>query len=457
MRLAQSKVHFIGIGGVGMCGLAEVLHNLGAQVSGSDLVANRNSAHLAQIGISVQVGHSARNVAGADVVVFSSAVRSDNVEYVEARRLRIPLIPRAEVLAEIMRVRRGIAVGGTHGKTTTTSMVASILIQAELEPTIVVGGRLERIGSTAQLGTGEWLVAEADESDGSFSKLSPEIAVITNIDNDHLDHYGSMENVERAFLDFAGRIPFYGVAVVCGDDPRIRKVFGSFTKRILYYGFDSQNDYTLRALDGGYEVHHRGRILGRLRLPIPGRHNALNALAAIVVGLEVGVSFPVGLQALAGFQGVDRRFHYRGTTGGAPVYDDYGHHPTEVRAVLQAFREKYPQKRLRVLFQPHRYTRTRDCWDEFLECFHVADQLYVYPVYAAGEAPISGVDSRQLRQAIRGTETYLVEDREAFLRDFAASLSSGDVVVALGAGDIYRDAIHLAEMASPEKVAPAAP
>jgi UDP-N-acetylmuramate--alanine ligase len=445
MRLAQSKVHFVGIGGIGMCGLAELLHNMGAKVSGSDQAENAQSQRLKELGIGVTVGHNPKLVHGVDVVVYSSAVKPSNVEFAEARKLKIPLIPRAEVLAEIMRLKRGVAVAGTHGKTTTTSMLASVFLKGELNPTIVVGGRLDLIKSTALLGTGDWLVAEADESDGSFSKLSPEIAIVTNIDNDHLDHYGSFENVQRAFLDFAGRIPFYGLLVACGDDPIVRKTFADFGKRVVYYGFEKDNDMVLRALGGGYEVLFNQKPIGRFELNLPGRHNALNAAASIVVGMEAGLSFGTCVQGLAQFRGVDRRFHLRGHYKGVPVFDDYGHHPTEVQAVLQAFREKYPESRLHVIFQPHRYSRTRDCWSKFTECFKLADHVYVYDIYAAGEPAISGITAERLASEIQSPRARHITERKSFLEELKtiANNKDRDVIVTLGAGDVWKDAVAL--------------
>ena len=355
MRLAQAKVHFIGIGGIGMCGLAELLRNMGAQVSGSDLAENANTRRLRALGVDVRLGHSADNVLGSEVAVYSSAVKPENVEFREARRRKIPLIPRAEALAELMRLKRGLAVGGSHGKTTTTSMAASVFLRAKAEPTIVVGGRVEVIDSTALLGKGDWMIAEADESDGSFLRLSPEVAIVTNVDDDHLDHYGTVARLKDAFYDFAHRIPFYGLAIVCGDDPQARQVFADFPKRILFYGFGEGNDLVIRGDRGVYEAFFEGVRLGEFRLAAPGRHNALNAAAALAAGLEAGFSFSVCAEGLAAFAGVERRFERKGEWRGVEVYDDYGDHPTEVRATLQAFRERFPDRRIVVAFQPHRY------------------------------------------------------------------------------------------------------
>ncbi len=311
MRLAQAKVHFIGIGGIGMCGLAELLKNMGGHVSGSDLSENAQVQRLRTLGITVQIGHAPENVSDAEVVVYSSAVKPDNPEFREARRLKIPLIPRAEALAEIMRLKRGIAVGGSHGKTTTTSMAAAVFLHAGAQPTIVVGGRLDLIKSTALLGQGDWLIAEADESDGSFSRLSPEIVIVTNIDNDHLDYYGTVAQLKRAFFDFAMRVPFFGLAIVCGDDTAVRETFRDYGKRILTYGFSAENDVRISGERGQYEVFREDEKLGVFRLQLPGRHNALNATAALLAGLEAGFSFAVCSAGLESFAGVDRRFQFK--------------------------------------------------------------------------------------------------------------------------------------------------
>jgi UDP-N-acetylmuramate--alanine ligase len=353
MRLAKAKVHFIGIGGIGMCGLAELLHNMGASVTGSDASENLQTVRLKELGIKVFKGHDEQNLGECEVVVYSSAVREDNVEFKGARKRKIPLIRRAEALAEIMNLKRGIAVAGTHGKTTTTSLTSSIFLKAGLDPTIIVGGRLDVIKSTAALGQGDWLVAEADESDGSFTHLSPEIVIITNIDNDHLDHYKSMENLERTFLDFALRIPFYGVAIVCGDDPRLKKLFQNFGKRWISYGFDKDNDYVLERKGDVLEVYHQDKKVGDIKPSMPGKHNALNSLAAILAGLQAGIPFATGAEAVGSFGGVDRRFQHKASVRGIDFYDDYGHHPTEVRAVLAGFKERFPQRRLVTVFQPH--------------------------------------------------------------------------------------------------------
>lgn len=439
MRLAKAKVHFIGIGGIGMCGLAELLHNMGAKVTGSDASENAQTIRLKKMGVTVFQGHDPKNVSESEVVVYSSAVKNDNVEYREARRLKIPLIRRAEALAELMRLKRGIAIAGTHGKTTTTSLTASVFLRGSMDPTIVVGGQLAVIKSTAQLGKGDWLIAEADESDGSFTHLSPEIVIITNIDNDHLDYYKTLETLKAAFMDFALRIPFFGVAIVCGDDPNLRELFAQFGKRWISYGFGPANDYTLQKEKNHWQVMHQGKFFGELRPSMPGQHNALNSLAAVLAGLEAGVSFAVAAEAVAEFGGVDRRFQHRGQVAGVDVYDDYGHHPTEVKAVLSGFKERFPDRHLVTVFQPHRYSRTQNCWNDFTTCFKDTDALFLLDVYAAGEKPIEGVDSLALSQAIDHPKcNYVSRLEDPGLSSVLAALRPGDILLTLGAGDISR-------------------
>ncbi len=439
MRLALAKVHFIGIGGIGMCGLAELLHNMGAQVTGSDAAENVQTERLRQMGVRVQIGHSAANVHDSEVVVYSSAVREDNLEFREARRLKIPLIRRAEALAEIMRLRRGIAIAGTHGKTTTTSLTASIFLRAGMDPTIVVGGRLDVIKSTALLGQGEWIIAEADESDGSFTHLSPEIVIITNIDNDHLDYYKTFENLQHAFVDFAIRIPFYGVAIVCGDDPKVLGLFEKFGKRWISYGTEPHNDFVLQKQGQHWTVWQSDKCLGEMRPSMPGTHNALNSLAAILAAMEAGVDFQTGAAAVANFGGVDRRFQHRGAFAGVDFYDDYGHHPTEVRAVLSGFKERFPDRRLVTVFQPHRYSRTQICWNDFTTCFASTDILYLIDIYAAGEVAIEGVSSPELAKVIQHPDCrYHSRTADPKLQLIFDSLRPGDILLTLGAGDISR-------------------
>lgn len=437
--LTRSSFHFIGVGGIGMSALAELLSNMGAKVTGSDLRSNDQTQRLQGLGVKVFRGHEAQNVDHCDVVVYSSAVQSDNPEILAAKEQGIPQIPRAEALAEIMNLKRGIAVGGTHGKTTTTSLLASIFIHGGYQPTIAVGGRLDLIQSTALLGSGEWMIAEADESDGSFSRLNHELCVITNVDNDHLEHYGSFDRLKQAFFEFAMKVPFYGTAIVCGDDPVVRSLFESANKRVLYYGFNEANDYVLVGAGGHYQVKaHDGAVLGKMTLKIPGRHNALNAMAAAITAQQAGIPWKKAFEGLEQFDGVDRRFQYRGDVKEAKVYDDYGHHPTEIRAVVQAFKEKYPDQKLHALFQPHRFSRTQTCWGEFTESFEGVEKTYLLDIYSAGEQPLEDVTSDRLSQELKGTEALYVKDFMGAKEKLVEGLSPGDVLVCLGAGDIYK-------------------
>lgn len=452
MRFKNSKFYFVGIGGIGMCGLAELLFKMGAQVSGSDVSENAQTQHLRDIGVTVRIGHSAENIGSEDVVVYSSAITMQNPEIRAAREKGIPLIPRAEALAEIMRLKRGIAIAGTHGKTTTTSLVSSIFLEAGLEPTIAVGGKLQNIGSTAILGKGEWCIAEADESDGSFHKLSPEISVITNIDSDHLDYYKSFDNLKKSFYEFALKVPFYGKVIACGDDPIIRDIFRDYPKQILTYGFNSENDFQLKGEKGSYEIlksdpkSSHMEVLGDIELELPGRHNALNALAAIIVGLTAGIPFFKCRQGLLNFKGVDRRFQLKGEKNKILIYDDYGHHPTEVAATLSGFKEKHPDKRIVVLFQPHRYSRTQTCWDEFLNCFKDSDELILTDIYAAGEAPIEGINSQILCSAVKHPhKSYMAKD-DQLASKIVSQLQPGDVFLTLGAGDGWKTGLKVLDL-----------
>jgi UDP-N-acetylmuramate--alanine ligase len=444
MKLAKAKLHFIGIGGIGMCGLAEVLHNMGARVTGSDLNENVNTAHLKEIGVKIFKGHRAEQVGDADVVVYSSAIHFGNPEIAEARSRDIPLIARAEALAEIMRLKRGIAVAGTHGKTTTTGMVASILLAAQSSPTIYIGGRFAAIKSSAQLGQGEWLVAEADESDGSFNRLSPELAIITNIDSDHLDYFKSFDNLINAFTEFAMRVPFYGACVVCGDDPHVREALANFAKRVYFYGFDPKNDFVLKGEKGHYEIFKFDRQKqahspwSTMEMKVPGKHNALNGAAAFITGWLAGCSLEVCKKGLLNFEGVDRRFQFKGEKNGIKIYDDYGHHPTEVSAVLAAFKEKYPDNRIVVYFQPHRFSRTQSCWNDFTHCFQQSDYLWVTDIYPAGEAPIAGIHAKKLVDDIKHPQKFYLAKGDGLALYIAKQLKKGDVFVTLGAGDGWK-------------------
>lgn len=435
-----------------MCGLAELLFRMGARVTGSDASENANTLHLKKMGLQIYIGHQEDQIGNADVLVYSSAISMKNPEVSAARAKGIPLIPRAEALAEIMRLKRGIAIAGTHGKTTTTSLVSSIFIESGLDPTIAVGGRLENIGSTAILGKGEWLIAEADESDGSFHKLVPEISVITNIDSDHLDHYKSFDNLKQAFLDFALKTPFYGLVIACGDDTIVAEIFQNYPKQIVTYGFGADNDYQIKGEKGVYELLKSDKknsdlqLLGNFECHLPGQHNALNATAAIIIGLTVGIPFDVCRKGLKNFKGVDRRFQHKGTKNSIQVYDDYGHHPTEVKATLSGFREKYPDQRIVVMFQPHRYSRTESCWYEFTQCFSQCDQIILTDVYAAGENPIEGINSKRLVDEIQhANKIYLSKDNQISDK-IASRLRPGDIFVTLGAGDGWKIGLQVLEL-----------
>ena len=438
------QIHFVGIGGSGMSGIAEILLNLGYRVTGSDQKKNDAVEHLAERGAKIFIGHEAGHVEGAHVVVYSSAVSRDNIEVQVARQRQIPTIPRAEMLAELMRLKYGIAVAGTHGKTTTTSLIGTILAEGRYDPTIVVGGRVTSLGSNARLGQGEFLVAEADESDGSFLKLQPTIAVVTTVDAEHLDHYGTLEAIRDAFVAFVNKVPFYGSAVLCLDQPNIQMLIPRIEKRIITYGLESGADLVARHLHlsgmtSRFEVYQRGSRLGECALQIPGRHNVLNALAAIGVGLDLDIPFVTIQRALAGFAGVQRRFQVRGSARGVTVVDDYGHHPAEVRATLAAAKAGF-DCRVVTVFQPHRYTRTHHLRQEFLTAFNQADVLIVMDVYAAGEAAIPGVTGEDLAEGIRAhghrNVTYLGSDRARIVGHLCEITRNGDLVLTLGAGDV---------------------
>ncbi len=428
-----------------MSGIAELLLNLGYGVSGSDLSPSETTRRLAALGATVFQGHAPHNVGDADVVVYSSAVRLDNPEIAAARERGIPVIRRAEMLAELMRLKYGIAVAGAHGKTTTTSMIATVLAHGGLDPTTVVGGKLDSLGGSAKLGQGEFLVAEADESDGSFLKLSPTIAVVTNIDREHLDHYRDLAQIRETFLEFINRVPFYGLAVLCLDDPHIPGLLPRVEKRVLTYGLTPQaelqaQEIRLREHGAVFQVLHHKDHLGEIRLPLPGTHNVLNALASLGVGLELGVPFQTAADALGSFSGVQRRFQLKGTIDDIMVIDDYGHHPSEIRATLQAAKAGWG-RRLLVIFQPHRYTRTHHLWNEFLTAFHEADSLVLMDVYPAGEEPIEGADSERLSRHIRQAghrDVLYVGDRTRLVEQVMRRLLPGDVVITLGAGDVWK-------------------
>lgn len=462
MRHKVKHLHFVGIGGSGMSGIAEVLLNLGFEVSGSDLAENAATRRLRGLGAQVFKGHAPRQITGADAVVISSAVREDNAEVSAARATNIPVVPRALMLAELMRLKQGIAVAGTHGKTTTTSLIASVLAEAGMDPTFVIGGRLEAAGAHARLGTGEFIVVEADESDASFLYLHPTLAVITNIDADHMVTYGhSMDRLKQAFVDFAQRLPFYGVAVLCADDANVREIVPRLTKPVVTYGFAPEAQ--IRAVDvraAGSRMQFRvtraanGRTSPDLPvdLNLPGLHNVQNALAAVAVGMELGVQDSGIAKALAGFSGVDRRFQQYGEIGlpgggSFTLVDDYGHHPAEMAATLAAARGAFPGRRLMLAFQPHRYTRTRDCFEDFVKVLSTADVLVLADVYPAGEAPIVAADGRALARAVRvqgRVEPIFVENAAELPAAVRAAVRDGDVVLIMGAGSIGGVATALA-------------
>ncbi len=437
-------IHFVGIGGIGMSGIAEVLVNLGFQVSGTDLKESVVTERLRSLGIRVDLGHEAKHIEGAQVVVISSAVRGDNPEVVAAHASKIPVIPRGEMLAELMRLKQGIAIGGSHGKTSTTSMIAQVLSQAGLDPTIVIGGRLGILGSNAKLGKGDYLVAEADESDGSFLMLSPTLAVITNIDREHLDHYKDIEEIRAAFVEFANKVPFYGSVFACMDDPNVAHVRPLLKRQVRTYGTNPQVD--LRARDirqegftSTFQVTAFGEEIGEFSINVPGQHMVLNALAAIGVALELGVDKDQIRDSLATFSGAERRFTKKGEKDGVLVVDDYGHHPTEIAATLKAARKGFPERRIIAAFQPHRYTRTQSLLEEFSRAFFEADVVIITDIYAAGEPSIPGLSGESLVEGLRAhgqREVHSVPKIED-LPDFLKTLTrQGDLLMTFGAGTI---------------------
>jgi UDP-N-acetylmuramate--alanine ligase len=469
------RIHFVGIGGIGMSGIAEVLLNLGYKISGSDLKSSAITQRLANLGATIFEGHRAENVAGAEVVVASSAIAPDNLEIAEARQLHVPVIQRAEMLAELMRLKYGIAIAGMHGKTTTTSMVAAVLAAGNLDPTVVVGGRVDAMGSNARLGNSQYLVAEADESDRSFLKLSPILAVVTNIDREHMDCYRNMRDVKRAFLDFMDRVPFYGMVVVCNDDALLRRLFPQIKRRTVTYGTRRGSDFQIRigepTVNAGqsrhisrFHVTYQARDLGEIRLHVPGVHNILNATAAMAVGIGLDIQIEQIRAALENFRGVDRRFQLRGQAAGVSVIDDYGHHPTEIRATLAAARQ-CGYRKIHVVFQPHRYTRTQLLMDDFANAFSHADTLFILDIYAASEQPIAGITGEALAQRIReaGRQDARYVGSFADAVEAVAAAAAGDMILTLGAGSVSQlaplilDKLQAREytpMLVPERVVP---
>ena len=449
------RVHFVGIGGIGMSGIAEVLLNLGWKVSGSDLKSSAVTERLVGMGAQIFEGHREENVRGAEVVVTSSAIARDNPEVLAAHRLHLPVIQRAEMLAELMRLKYGIAIAGMHGKTTTTSMVAAVLAAGGLDPTVVVGGRVDALGSNARLGKSHYLVAEADESDRSFLKLSPILSVVTNIDREHMDCYRDMDDIESTFLDFMDRVPFYGMVVACNDDDRLRALIPRLRRRAVTYGLRDDSDFRISAAESEiapgedkpmsqFRVHYGGNDLGEFRLYVPGRHNVLNATAAVAVGIGLDVAPDAIRAALSGFRGVDRRFQLKGRAAGVSVFDDYGHHPTEIRATLAAARE-LGFRRILVVFQPHRYTRTQALLDEFGSAFAGADFVCLLDIYPASEPPIRGITSQAVLERLRrsGTSAVFADSFPQAVCMVTAAAQEGDLVLTLGAGNIAQLGVQL--------------
>lgn len=445
MYKKNKHIHFVGIGGIGMSGIAELLLNLGYTVSGSDLRESDITRRLAELGGAIYIGHQAEWIKGADVVVTSTAVKSDNPEVMAAAQAQVPIIRRAEMLAELMRLKRfGIAVAGSHGKTTTTSMVGWVLAQAGLDPTVVIGGQVNSLGTNAKLGQGEFLVAEADESDGSFLHLSPVVEVVTNIDLEHLDYYRDIDHIKEVFLEFINKIPFYGAAVICLDDPDVADLLPQVKKRLITYGMSAQayiraRNIVTEGLSTRFEVCRAGEVLGGMVVPLAGIHNVYNTLAAVGVGLELDIPFPVIAEAMATFSGVQRRLQIKGEVGGVTVVDDYGHHPTEIRATLSAMRSAWPTRRLVVIFQPHRYSRTHGLMREFSTAFYESDVLYVTEIYPAGEAPIEGVTAASLIDSIQAhghKQVFSASSLQQIAAQVSPMLRSGDVALTLGAGSI---------------------
>jgi len=435
-----------------MSGIAEVLLNRGYAVTGSDLKLSSTTERLVSLGARVFEGHHSEHLEAVDVVVISSAVRPDNSEVLEAQRRQIPIIPRAEMLAELMRMKYGITVAGTHGKTTTTSMVAVLLQEAGMDPTVVVGGRLNALGSNARLGAGDFMVVEADESDRSFLMLSPTLAIVTNIDEDHMESYAGLDDLKEAFVSFVNKVPFYGAVILCLDEPNLQSLIPRIKRRIVSYGFSGQADLSIhnpvsQGFRSHYQLRYRGESLGEFRLNIPGRHNILNATGAIAAGLDLGIPVRTLQMALDSFRGADRRFQVKGQARGITVVDDYGHHPTEVRATLEAARQ-CGDHRVVVVFQPHRYSRTRYCFEEFARAFYQADMLVVAEIYAAGEEPLEGVNSERLVEAVK-THGHKNARHVANLSDIAAvlepDLKAGDLVITMGAGNVWKVGDELLE------------
>tara|TARA_Y100001954_G_scaffold236868_1_gene298802 strand:+ start:146 stop:1543 length:1398 start_codon:yes stop_codon:yes gene_type:complete len=454
------RIHFVGIGGVGMSGIAEVLLNLDFEVHGSDMKKSETVSRLQGLGAQIHIGHREENLDSPDVVVASTAVTHTNVEVALAHQQGVPVIPRAEMLAELMRLKQGIAVAGSHGKTTTTSLVAAILHEAQLDPTVVIGGKVNQLGSNARLGKGQYMVAEADESDGSFTHLSPVLAVVTNLDEEHLDHWtGGLPQLKAGFTEFINRLPFYGSCVLCIDEENVQDLLPDIKRRVVTYGTSRQADFQARAIAQGglntlFEVVKGGELLGQVSLALVGQHNVLNALAAIVIADELNVSFEVIQKALDNFSGVDRRFSMRGQVHGITVIDDYGHHPTEIKATLNAAKRAFKGQNIKVIFQPHRYSRTATCLMDFARAFHDADEVWVSPIYAAGEAPIENIDADRLVAEMRKhghRNVQALSSLENVKDEMLPHVVPGDVVITLGAGTITKTSTDLVSLLEQSK------
>ncbi len=445
------KVHFVGIGGIGMCGLAELLHHSGSLVTGSDLKENTQTIRLRRQGVPITIGHGKKNITGAEIVIYSSAVSQDNIELLSAKENNMQVISRSKALSEIVRLKRGLVVAGTHGKTSTTDFLANIFIHCQKDPTVIIGGHSRLFESTARSGQGEWFIVESDESDGGFKLLSPEIAIVTNVDKDHLDYYGSFEKLQEAFLHFVSKVPFYGCVVAWGDQKELKTLLSGIKQKVIFYGFDKGNQFVMKKVGSlQYEVFVKEKKLGTFYAPLPGAINALNALGAIIAAMNVGISFNECVKSLQLFQGVNRRFQKTGECAGVDFYDDYAHHPTEIRAVLSAFREKFgKQKRILVLFQPHRFSRTLACWNEFLDCFKEADKVFLIDIYSAGEKELNDVSSKKLAKQIHSPECLYKSQSE--IPSLLEELRPGDVFVTMGAGSIDHYNAELLQLMKSQK------
>jgi len=438
-------IHFVGIGGIGMSGIAELLLNLNYAVSGSDIKDSDIIERLRRLGASIFIGHNKSNIKNADVVVYSSAVNQDNIEIKSAKENLIPVIRRAEILAELMRIRYGIAVAGSHGKTTTTSLIATVLAKGGLDPTVVIGGKLNSLGSNAKLGQGDFLVAEADESDGSFTRLTPTIAIVTTIDKEHMDHYKSISKIKEGFLKFINKVPFYGLSILCLDQKYIQELIPKVEKRCVTYGLTSQADYiakdiTYSGLKTSFNIFNKGKELGEMVINMPGLHNVYNSLATVAVGLELDIKFEIIKKALKEFGGIQRRFEIKGEANGIMVVDDYGHHPTEIRAVLKASKEVWKEKRMIVVFQPHRYTRTQYLLSDFFTAFNDSDELIITDIYSAGEEPIENIDSKLIYEGVKKyghKSVFHIRDQSEIVDFLMSIIQKGDLVLTLGAGNIW--------------------